>query len=423
MFAFERFIAMRYLKSKRKEVFISIITIISILSVAISVVVLDLTLAVMTGLETEIRAKLVDANAHLVVQRLGGDFEATSELLDKIRAVDGVVAASPYTYSQAMLSTENGARGLLIRGVADDSFARGKIAKVLHSISIDDLFKPVKVFITRPDGIEDEIEMPGIIVGKTLRDRLGLMPNIPVSIFSPQFLSSPQGLIPRMRRFMPIGYYSSGLIEYENGLAYMSIKDAQAFFGMGNNVSGIEVAVSDLFRSREIAKKIVDTITNEQGTYYATDWTEQNKPLWDAMRLEKRVYFIVLLLLILVASFSIVSTLVMVVMEKSRDIAVMKAIGAKDRVVLWIFLIQGALIGLGGIILGSVFGYIGCIALREYGFKLDERVFSLDRVPVHIIPSNFVLVAVSAFLITAAAGIYPAWRAARLKPAESLRYE
>ncbi len=211
-------------------------------------------------------------------------------------------------------------------------------------------------------------------------------------------------------------------MEYESGLAYTSIEEAQRFFSLAGAVSGIDVATTDMFQARAIADRLIQELGEDSGLY-ATDWTEPNKPLWEAMKLEKQVYFIVLLLLILIASVSIVNTLVMVVMEKSRDIAVLKSMGAKDRSILAIFMLQGTVIGVLGISLGTFLGYAGCWALREFGFPLNAAVFSVDQVPVRMLPENFLVVAISAFFITLSAGIYPAMRAARLRPAEVLRYE
>lgn len=423
-FRFERFVALRYLRSKRKEVFISIITVISVIGVALSVMVLDITLAVMTGFEAELQSKLIDANAHLVFRRFGGDMENWQELAARLEREPDVTSVVPFTFSQAMISTRGGARGVVIRGVADTAVAREKLAKMLPDPEeVNRLFVPNPIPVERPDGSYDDVVLPPLIVGAAFRDSYGVDEGSTVTVLTPQVTSSPQGLVPKLKRFLIVGSYSSGLMEYEKGLVYTAMSDAQRFFGLDGKVSGIEVNVNDLFRSREIGERIVSNLGSLANGLTMTDWTEPNKPLWDAIRLEKRVYFIVLLLLVLIASFSIVSTLVMVVMEKSRDIAIMKSMGASDQLVKRIFMLQGSIIGLAGIILGTFLGFTGCIVLREYGFKLDETVFSLKQVPVRMLPENFVLVAISAFVITVVAGIYPARRAARLRPADVLRYE
>jgi len=421
---FERFIALRYLRSKRKEVFISIITVISVIGVAVSVMVLDIVLAVMTGFEEELQSKLIDAGAHITIRRYGGDIDEYSEILKKIMGVDQVVSATPFTYNQALISTPSGARGLLIRGVANEPGAREKMSKLLHNDSpLERLFTPQLLDIERPDGESDQVRLPPLIVGKALRDRMSVFVDSPVTVISPELGNSPQGLVPKVKRFLVVGVYSSGLLEYEAGLAYTSLEEAQRFFTLGQSVSGIDVSVRDMYQAKIVGERIIEALGGAASQLYATDWTEPNKPLWDAMKLEKHLYFIVLLLLILVASVSIVNTLVMVVMEKSRDIAILKSMGASDRSVLLVFVFQGAVIGVAGIVLGTLLGYLGCIGLREFGFPLNPAVFSVDQVPVRMIPANFVVVAISAFCITLSAGLYPAFRAARLRPAEVLRFE
>ena len=421
---FESFLAFRYLRSKRKEVFISIITIISVLGVAVSVMVLDITLGIMTGFEKELQAKLLDTSAHIIVRGLGGEMPQWQQVREKVLGVPGVVDASPYTYNQAMLTFGGVAHGLLIRGISDDARTREKLLRTLSpDAKVEDLFAPVHYQLQRPDGTQDEVLLPPLVVGRALARRFGLSRGTAVTILSPQMSASPQGLTPRMRRFVVIGNYSSGLIEFENGLAYTSVEAAQSFFNLGDAVSGLEVTVTDLNEAKAIADKISVALDAANNPYDISDWTVPNKPLWDALRLEKRVYFIVLLLLILVASFSIVSTLVMVVMEKSRDIALLKSIGARDRSIMRVFLLQGAYIGFSGTLLGTLLGYAGAIGLREFGFRLDEAVFSLSKVPVELVPANFLLVGVAAFVITVLAGIYPARRAAKMRPADALRFE
>ena len=213
------------------------------------------------------------------------------------------------------------------------------------------------------------------------------------------------------------------MVEYEKALAYISISDAQKFFGLGDSVSGLEVRLDDIDLAPEVAQSIMDKASQLEELLYAEDWTQRNKPLWDAIRLEKKVYFIVLLLLVVLASFSIISTLIMIVLEKRKDISVLMTLGASSKSVANIFKYQGTVIGLIGTALGLAGGFLGCMLLKTYGFPLDERIFQMSQLPIKMEPLNFLLVGLAAFVICVLATIYPARRASKLEPSEVLRYE
>jgi lipoprotein-releasing system permease protein len=231
------------------------------------------------------------------------------------------------------------------------------------------------------------------------------------------------GMIPKFRRFLVVGVYSSGLIEYESTLAYIDLKTAQQFFELEKSVSGFEVTVADVNAAPIIGKAILNVLDDLGSGFTATDWTVSNQAFWEAIRLEKRVYFIVLLLIIVMASFSIVTTLVMVVIEKRKDIAVMKTLGASSGQIGAIFRYQGAVIGGFGTVLGTVLGLLGCLALEAYGFPINEQVFRMSTVPVRMELANFVWVMIAAFSICFVATIYPARRAASFEPSELLRHD
>ncbi|NLF26118.1 MAG: ABC transporter permease, partial [Deltaproteobacteria bacterium] len=346
-----------------------------------------------------------------------GDWQ---EVKAQIAAVPGVVSVSAYTQHQAMLSSSGAAHGILVQGIEKDGVAAAELTRYLEEgTSLDQLFGPTA--LVDQDG--ESADLPALMVGRALSLKLGLMPGTAVSLVSPQVASSPFGLVPRFRRFLLAGVYKSGLSSYEEGLVYADLSEAQRFFRMGDAVSGIEVKVADVDRASVLARKIMDTLGGAQRGFYVQDWSERNRELWDAIGLEKRVYFIVLLLLVVLASFSIVSTLVMIVLEKRRDIAIMKTMGAKTSSIANIFRVQGTVIGLIGTSLGLLGGYFGSIALREYGFPLPQGVFPTDTVPVQLEWINFTVVGVAALLICAFSTLYPAWRASRLEPSEVLRYE
>lgn len=415
---------MRYLWSRRGEAFITIITLISILGVAIGVMVLNMLMAVMTGFQHELREKIVGTNSHIVVRRLSGKIYDWHDVTERIKAVPGVSSVSAFTYHQALLRTQTGSTGILIRGIEKGSSAESQLAGYVEDPKeMSALFEPPPVAVSNEDGQQESVILPSLIVGKELVRSLGLITGTPVSLLSPSMTSSPFGLMPKFRRFTVAGIYNSGLVEYESGLAYADIKEAQKFFNMGDSVSGLEVRVRDIDESPRIAKAIVDGLGGLSSGYYAQDWTETNKPLWDAMRLEKKVYFIVLLLIVVMASFSIISTLIMIVLEKRRDIAVLKTMGASTGSISKIFVLQGSVIGGIGTAVGLLGGYLGCLALQKYGFPLDERIFQMSTVPVRMEFWNFAVVGAVAFGICFLATIYPALRASSLEPSEVLRYE
>lgn len=422
--AFSRKVALRYLWSRRGEAFISIITIISVLGVAIGVAVLCIVMAIMTGFEHELREKIIGANSHIVVRKLSGRIDSWEPAVKKIEAVAEVSSVSPFTYSQGLIRTKSGAAGVLVRGILKDSAAGAQLAQYVgDKREFEALFSPSTMEVQAEDGSTESAELPGILVGRELSRNLGLLPGTPVSVLAPTLTSTPFGLVPKFRRFVVVGTYSSGLVGYEAELAYVDMPAAQHFFAFGNSISGIEVRVRDVDKAPQIAGRILDALGGLGSGFVVQDWTESNKALWDAMRLEKKVYFIVLLLIIVMASFSIISTLVMIVLEKRKDIAVMMTLGASGSSIGKIFRIQGAIIGGLGAVLGLVCGYFGCLALRKYGFPLDERIFQMSTVPVQIEPLNFALIALSAFAICFAATVYPARRASNLQPSDVLRYE
>ena len=422
---FSKKIARRYLWSKRSEAFITIITIISIIGIAVGVTVLNIVMAVMTGFQHDFREKIVGADSHVVVQKLGERITHWREIGDKIRSVPGVSSVSAYTYHQALLRSNDRSSGLLVRGIEEESSAASQLQSYLRNPDqLKTLFNPPPTnMVSSQDDQTKLTQLPGIIIGRELSVTLGILPGTPISLLSPSVSSSPFGLVPQFRRFVVVGTYHSGLVEYESSMAYVSLPEAQAFFHMGDAISGFEVRVNNVDNAPEVAHAIVDTLTPLYPGIYARDWTERNKDLWEAISLEKRVYFLVLLLIVVMASISIVSTLIMIVLEKRKDIAIMMTMGASSRSIATIFFLQGATIGAIGTILGLIMGYLGCMILTVWGFPLPEKVFQMSSLPVRIEWINFVSVGIASFVISCLATLYPAWRASRLEPLEVLRYE
>lgn len=419
--SFAKQIALRYLWSKRSEAFITIITIISVIGVAVGVMVINVVMAVMTGFESELREKIVGTNSHIVVRHISGRIQDWEKAAKAAGGAPGVESVSPFTYHQALVKSGTGSTGVLIRGIKEGTSAAAQLSKFLKDgQKIESLFNPPPVSEAQGDG---GANIPGIVIGKELARSMGLFVGMPVSLLAPSVTSSPFGLMPKFRRFVVAGTYSSGLVEYESGLAYVPLQAAQNFFRTNGAVTGLEIRTKDINKSAATAKEIYEALGGPESGFIVQDWTQSNMPLWEAMKLEKRVYFIVLLLIIVMASFSIVSSLIMIVLEKRKDIAVLKTFGASSRSIGNIFRIQGAVIGGIGTLAGLVLSFAACIALREYGFPIDERIFQMSTVPVKIDLVNFVVVALAAFFICFFATFYPARRASSLEPTELLRHE
>ncbi|HUI24491.1 MAG TPA: ABC transporter permease, partial [Candidatus Kryptonia bacterium] len=294
---YELFIGLRYLRAKRKEAFISVITIISMVGVMIGVMTLNIALSVMTGLEEDLRDRILGFNPHVVVLSYSGGIKDYQPIVERIQAMPDVVAAEPFIYGQVMLSTQQNVSGVVVRGVLPARGGAVDLERHLQQGHIEDL--ATVHAIQRDPGVGGTVSLPGIIIGKELARQLNLTVGDPVSVVSPMGTPSAAGMVPRVKRFVVVGVFDSGMSEYDATLAYVSMPDAQRFFGQTDTVTGIEVRVRDLFRARDVAS----ALSRELGfPYRVRDWMEANHNLWSALTLEKTVYFIVLLLIILVAA-------------------------------------------------------------------------------------------------------------------------
>jgi lipoprotein-releasing system permease protein len=421
-------VGLRYLRAKRSEAFISLITMISIVGVMIGVMTLNIVLAVMTGFEEDLRDRILGFNPHIVLVSYAGTITNPDEVVRKVRDTPGVAAAAPLVYSQVMLSSGQSVSGVVVRGVPPDmEEAVVDVKAHLTSGSLAGLGAPFEVPIEGTDkdgdhdGRPDTTTLTGVILGGELAKQLGLAVGDPVSVVSPLGTASPVGPIPKMKRFVLAGTFDSGMYDYDSGLLYMGLADAQKFFGLGAAITGVEIRVNDLYEAEQVARRIEQTL----GTpFRARDWMEVNRNLFLAFKLEKVVYFIVLTLIVLVAAFNIVATLIMVVMEKRKDIAILKSMGATDRSIARIFMLKGLIIGFVGTLLGVIGGYAGCWLLRRYQFvELPKDVFYVSTLPVRVYGENFATVALVSVVICLLATIYPARQAAGLAPVEVIRYE
>jgi lipoprotein-releasing system permease protein len=383
----------------------------------------------MTGFEEDLRDRILGFNPHIVVVSYAGTIRDPDAVVSKVRSTPGVVAAAPLVYGQVMLSTGQSVSGVALRGVppgVEDAVV--DLKNHLTSGSVEGLGAPFQVPVSAEDGAGDgervdasTVTLNGVILGQELARQLGLEIGDPVSVVSPIGTPSPVGMIPKVKRFAVAGTFDSGMFDYDSSLVYMSLADAQRFFGLGDAITGVEIRVADIYRANEIAR----SLERRLGTpFRARDWMEVNRNLFLAFKLEKVVYFIVLLLIVLVAAFNIVATLIMVVMEKRKDIAILKSMGATNRSIAEIFMLKGMIIGVVGTLLGVLGGYGGCWLLRRYQFvELPKDVFYVSTLPVRVYGENFLIVALASVLICLLATIYPARQAAGLAPVEVIRYE
>jgi len=419
---YELFISLRYLRAKRREAFISLITVITTLGVTIGVMTLDIVLSVMTGFEEDLRARILGFNPHVVISSMTGPISDYQQIVEKVRQMPEVEAAAPFVYSQVMVTSRQSVSGVLVRGL-EPAHANDVVdlADHLKDGTLDGLGRERDV-VVRESGEERTVTLSGVIIGGVLAQQLGVLPGDPINIVSPlNNTPGPLGLVPKVKRFVVAALFDSGMFTYDEGLIMMSLSDAQNFFSLGDRVSGVEVRVSDPYAAQAFARRLEAALGFP---FRARDWTESQRNLFAALALEKTVYFIVLLLIILVAAFNIIATLIMVVMEKRKDIAVLKSMGATSRSVGRIFVYKGVIIGTIGTLLGTLLGYGGCWLLDRYHFiELPKDVFYVSTLPVKIYPENFLMVGAASIIICLLATIYPARQAARLAPVEVIRYE
>jgi lipoprotein-releasing system permease protein len=413
---YELFIGLRYLKARRQETFISLITLISILGVMIGVMTLNVVMAVMTGFEETLRDRLLGINAHIALLKSGDQLSEYEELLQRVIKQEGVVAASPAIYGQVMLTSGSRVSGVVVRGVDPERVnAVVDLQRYMKQGSIAGLKQQNPVQIE-----ERKIMLPGVIMGERLAAQLGVFVGSPIQVVSPLGSPTAIGVIPKVRRFVVTGLLNTGMSEIDSTLVFMGLADAQKFFELGDAVSNIEIRVKDVNQSRQIA----DRIQLQLGFPYLTeDWTRLWPNLFSALQLEKTVYFLVLLLMVLIGAFNIISTLVMVVMEKRKDIAILMSMGATRASIRKIFLLKGLIIGVVGTTLGLFLGLLVCTLIAQYRFELPKDVFLISTVPVRIYLSNFMIVTVASFVVCLLASLYPARQAAKLDPVEIIRYE
>ena len=408
--SFAFFVARRYLFARRKQAFIYVISIMSILGVALGVAALVVVLGVYNGLTTDMRDKILGANAHGIVMSYMPDaFAEHPELLGEVIKTPGVTGATPFIYTEVMLSAGKGVKGLVLRGI--DPRTAPSVLTMLRKMKRGSIAR-----LTQTEGL------PGIIIGEELAKRIGLGIGSRVNLLSPSGQKTAAGFQPRIRAFEVAAIFKTGMFEYDSSLAFVTLDACRDVLGLDPGfLSGIEITVDDVFKADVIAQRISSTVGSP---FYARNWMEMNANLFAALKLEKIGMFILLAMVVLIGSFSIVATLVMLVMEKTKDIAVMLSMGATRRTIRRIFMLQGTIIGFVGTLLGYALGLTVGYLLKRYQFiKLPENVYTLDHLPIIITLSDVLIIGAAAMLLCFLATLYPARQASRLKPAEALRYE
>ncbi len=411
----ELFVGLRYIRAKRRNQFISFISLTSILGIILGVTALITVLSVMNGFVTELRERILSMASHVVVSGFDGELQDWRSVAEKIQKHQPrVIGLAPFIQGEGMLTAGQQVKGVLVRGVIPaEEMKVSDVHKKMLAGELSDL----------------KAGNYNIVLGKGLARSLGVMIGDKVTLVTPKALSTPAGILPRLKRFTVSGVFEVGHNEYDTSLAIIHMEDAAKLYRMGDGVSGIRLKLDDLFAATEVSYELSDYL---RGSYWITDWTRQHANFFRAVHLEKRMMFLILMIIVIVAAFNILSALVMVVTDKQSDIAILRTLGASPRSIMLIFMVQGTIIGIAGTLLGMAGGV--SLALNvDTVVPAIERLFGVQFMPADVyyisdFPSELhwddvVQICSFAFLISVFATLYPAWSASRTQPAEALRYE
>jgi lipoprotein-releasing system permease protein len=405
---FELFIALRYLLARRKQAFISLISLISTIGVAVGVMALIIALALMTGLQGELRDRILGSTAHIYVWKTGGIEDYRAEVA-RLQQIEGVVGAGPAIMGRALISTDLADAFISLKGV--DPALEGNVTDIRRAMQSGSIAALTPA---------SEDEPPGILIGRNLAQQLGLTVGETATLLTPQGTLSPMGMIPRTRRVRVVGVYALGLYEFDAAYGFVSLDFAARLVGK-TMPDLIELRVSDIAAAPQIAERVVDELGTD---YVSQDWSELNQTLFSALWLEKMAISIAIGLIVMVAALQIVASLILLVMEKSRDIAILKTMGTSSRRVMTIFMLQGLIIGLIGTAVGAVGGLALCYVFDRYRLiQIPMDVYQVAYVPFVVQPLDIAVVVVSSVIICFLATIYPSRQASRLDPVQALRFE
>lgn len=414
---FELFVGMRYTRAKRRNHFISFISMTSMIGIGLGVAALIVVLSVMNGFQEELRSRILGVASHLQITGPNNALSNWQEISDAVQPSSHVIGTAPYIMAQGMLSNGQAVQGAIIRGVLPSE--EGKVSDLATHMRAGQL----------ADLKAGEF---GIILGAELAQSLGIVLGDKVVLMAPQGQFTPTGVVPRIKQFTVVGLFQIGMYEYDAGLALIHMNDASKLYRMADNVSGIRLKLDDLFLAPEVSRDLAARLSNQSQALYLTDWTQEHANFFRAVQMEKRVMFIILALIVAVAAFNIVSTLVMAVTDKRADIAIMRTFGASPRSIMAIFMVQGALIGLLGTMIGAGFGVLIALNIStivpfiEHLFHvqfLAKDVYYISELPSHLLWGDVVTIVLMSFVLSLLATLYPSWKASQMNPAEALRYD
>ncbi|MDY6832177.1 MAG: lipoprotein-releasing ABC transporter permease subunit [Thermodesulfobacteriota bacterium] len=405
---YELFIGRRHLMTAKRNVFVSLITLLSVVGVIIGVMALIIVIAVMSGFEADIKARILGIESHVVLSRHGGELHDYERVVQEVSRHPEVETQLPFIMTQVMFRSSYGVSGGLLKGVEPD--------KAAHVMTIFKNMEPLAEKLRQ----RTKDQAPGIVLGKELAQRLGVTEGDTVYLVLSMGALSPVGHMPAVKRFAVTGIFEAGMHEYDSAFSYIHLSEAQHILHMDNSVGGIEIRVKDIYRADTVGEQLVARLGYP---YYARDWMSMNRNLFSALKLEKTVMFIILTLIILVAAFNIASSLIMIVMNKKREIGILKAMGATRKSIKRIFVIEGMIIGGAGTLLGLCFGVLACLLLQRYQFiDLPDDVYYITTLPVRLELADGLVIALAALAICYLATLYPANQASKVDPVEAIRY-
>jgi lipoprotein-releasing system permease protein len=411
---YELFVGLRYTRAKRRNHFISFISAVSMLGIALGVAALIVVLSVMNGFQREVRSRILSVASHVQITGPNNELADWRRVAERASGLPHVLAAAPFVNGQGLLANGGAVRGTLVRGIVPE--LEGRVAELATKT-----FAGALSALTPGEF--------GIVLGADLARALRVFPGDRVTLIAPQGLVTPAGVIPRLKQFKVVGVFEVGFFEYDNGLALIHLQDAQRLYQLGEDVSGVRLKLDDLFQARAVGREIVQTLGPD---LYVSDWTRSHANFFRAVQIEKTMMFIILTLIVAVAAFNMVSTLVMAVTDKQADIAILRTLGATPASIMQIFVVQGALIGVIGTALGVASGIALALNIDVVVPALErllntqflsKDVYLINELPSELQRGDVIAIAAVALALGFLATLYPSWRAARVRPAEALRYE